>query len=479
VHRRLVVSLALLGGLGGAVASPAGAAEVVGSTGDPGAVIGCNPNVTFLQKAIQSGTAKYIASTSGVIVSWRTFAFNTTGQFMKLKVLRLQSGTTYNVVADSGFVEIPPNGEHPIAARLPIQAGDTIGLRTNSSDPPRSGCIFPGTANDAYRSDSTDSPVGSPINFNGGDNPGYRLNLSATVEPDSDGDLFGNETQDKCPSVAGSTQGCLKADLGATTTVSQGVESDMVTVTVVARNNGPETAPGVGVSIATPSRARILSAGGPAGLCGPSGAGPLICPAVTLASGESSTFTAVTVLKAGSQSFQGGVHSQQLSEAASATQGAAGDTVSADDLTTAGVKVVAPAIGTVSAVPASFRFGSGLPVMTLRRPPPRGTTFRFSLSEPARTTLAFSRPAPGRRVSGHCVAPRRTNRTKPRCTRRLAAGGLPAFAGHPGPDQVTFKGRLSRTRKLAPGRYTLAVTAVDSAGNVSPPRTANFTLLPG
>jgi hypothetical protein len=173
------------------------------------------------------------------------------------------------------------------------------------------------------------------------------------------------------------------------------------------------------------------------------------------------------------------VHSQQLSEAASATQGAGGDTVSANDLTTAGVTVSAPAVGNVTAAPASFRFGSGLPVMTLRRRPPRGTTFRFSLSEPARATLAFTRSTPGRRVNGRCVAPRRANRTKPRCTRRLAAGGLPAFAAHLGTNQVTFKGRLSRTRKLGPGLYSLTVTAVDSAGNVSRPRSANFTLLPG
>jgi hypothetical protein len=272
-------------------------------------------------------------------------------------------------------------------------------------------------------------------------------------------------------------QGCLKADLAATTTLSQGVESDQVTATVVARNNGPDTAPGVVVSIATPKGARVLSAGGPAGSCGPSGAG-LVCPAVTLANGASTTFTVVTLLKAGSQDFQGAVHSQQLSEAATATHGAAGDSVAANDLTTASVKVLAPAVGTVTAAPASFRLGAGLPVVSLRRPP-RGTTFAFSLSEPARTTLAFTRPASGRRVKGRCVAPRRSNRTKPRCTRRLAAGRLAAFVAHPGRNQVTFKGRLSRTRKLKPGPYTVSVTAVDSAGNVSRPRTAKFTLLAG
>lgn len=481
VRRQLIIPLALLGGLAAAPAPPAGASETVGSTGTPSPGIGCANNFGFLQKAIQSGTAKYVAVSSGVITSWRTSAYDTPGQFMKLKVLQLQTGTTYTVVADSGFQEIPPNGEHPIPARLPIHAGEAIGLRTASSNT-HLGCLYPGTSNDVYRSDSTgapDAPVGSPMNFNSGDNTGYRLNLSATVEPDPDGDLFGNESQDTCPSVAGSVQGCLKADLGATTTVSQGVESDQVTVTVVARNNGPDTVPGVVVSIATPNGARILSAGGPAGPCGVSGAGPLICSAVTLAGGATTTFSAATQLKAGNQNFQGGVHSQQLAIAGTDTHGAAGDNVTANDLTAASVNVLAPRVGTVTAAPASFRFGPGLPVMTRRRPVLRGTTFRFSLSEPARATLAFTRRRPGRRVSGRCVAPRRSNRAKRRCTRRLAAGRLPAFAAHAGRNQVTFKGRLSRTSKLKSGPYTLTITAADSAGNLSVPRAVDFTLLPG
>jgi hypothetical protein len=250
-------------------------------------------------------------------------------------------------------------------------------------------------------------------------------------------------------------------------------------VTVVARNDGPDTVPGVVVSILTPSRARIVSAQGPAGACDVSGAGPLICPAVTLPSGATMTFTAVTLLRAGNQSFQGAVRSQQLATAGTDTHGAAGDSVSANDVSAAGVNVVAPSVGVVTAAPASFRLGAGLPVMTLRRPAPRGTNFRFSLSEPASTTLAFARRTPGRRVGGRCVVPRRSNRTRPRCTRRLAAGRLPAFAAHSGRNQVTFRGRLSRTGKLQPGPYTLTVNAADSAGNVSVPRAVDFTLLPG
>jgi hypothetical protein len=42
---------------------------------------------------------------------------------------------------------------------------------------------------------------------------------------------------------------------------------------------------------------------------------------------------------------------------------------------------------------------------------------------------------------------------------------------------LRFQGRLSRTRRLSPGRYELAIQAVDSAGNRSRTVRKRFTLL--
>ena len=39
----------------------------------------------------------------------------------------------------------------------------------------------------------------------------YRLNLTATIEPDRDGDGWGDETQDKCPTEMGEYEGCREA----------------------------------------------------------------------------------------------------------------------------------------------------------------------------------------------------------------------------------------------------------------------------
>jgi hypothetical protein len=51
------------------------------------------------------------------------------------------------------------------------------------------------------------------------------------------------------------------------------------------------------------------------------------------------------------------------------------------------------------------------------------------------------------------------------------------FNGHAGTNKVRFLGRLSRSKRLKPGRYTLTVTAIDSAGNRSNAKTISFTVV--
>jgi hypothetical protein len=105
-----------------------------------------------------------------------------------------------------------------------------------------------------------------------------------------------------------------------------------------------------------------------------------------------------------------------------------------------------------------------------------GTTISFRLSEPALATLAFSQPATGRKVGRRCKTLSRANRKKPRCTIPNVRGTL-TFPSHAGTNKVRFQGRLSRTKKLKPGRYTVTITATDSAGNLSAPKSTSFTIV--
>ena len=55
--------------------------------------------------------------------------------------------------------------------------------------------------------------------------------------------------------------------------------------------------------------------------------------------------------------------------------------------------------------------------------------------------------------------------------------GTLSFPGHDGTNSVLFMGRVSRTEKLKPGRYTLVITATNTAGQKSAPRKLGFTIV--
>jgi hypothetical protein len=102
-----------------------------------------------------------------------------------------------------------------------------------------------------------------------------------------------------------------------------------------------------------------------------------------------------------------------------------------------------------------WREGNRLAAIS-RAKTPTGTTFSFSLNEQATVTFSFTQ-----RVRGHTVT----------------AGGL-TFTGHSGTNKVKFQGRVSSTKKLKPGRYTLVIMATDSAGVHSTPKSLSFTIVP-
>jgi DNA-binding beta-propeller fold protein YncE len=98
-----------------------------------------------------------------------------------------------------------------------------------------------------------------------------------------------------------------------------------------------------------------------------------------------------------------------------------------------------------------------------RRRPPRATTIRFQLSEPATVTLAVDRARRGRRpVAGSpCRIRARTGR---RCVRWLRQR-VRTHAGDAGANAIRL-----RARGLRPGFHRVVLSAVDGVGNPSAPR---------
>jgi hypothetical protein len=85
-----------------------------------------------------------------------------------------------------------------------------------------------------------------------------------------------------------------------------------------------------------------------------------------------------------------------------------------------------------------------------------GTVIKFTLSEDARVTIRFARL-----VNGRC----RTLRRKMR------------FQSTAGNIKRRFRGRFDLKHPLKPGRYRMALTARDAAGNVSSPDRLRSRLL--
>jgi sugar lactone lactonase YvrE len=107
---------------------------------------------------------------------------------------------------------------------------------------------------------------------------------------------------------------------------------------------------------------------------------------------------------------------------------------------------------------------------------PVGTKFSFILDQPARVSLAFVQDLQGRKVKSRCVAPTNANRGKHACGRQIPAATL-TFTAHTGTNQLTFQGRVSRSKRLRSGHYTVTFTATNAARLRSVPRSLSFTIV--
>jgi hypothetical protein len=164
-------------------------------------------------------------------------------------------------------------------------------------------------------------------------------------------------------------------------------------------------------------------------------------------------------------------------QASSSHGTAAAATVS---ITVSPTPILVPIIGALGERSKVWREGSALAHIsansTRKKKPPVGTIFSFSLNVPARVTFAFTQQLAGRKVNGKCVAQTNKNRRKRACKRTVTRGIL-SFTGHAGTNKVSFQGRLSRTKKLAPGTYTLVTIATTATGRRSQPKSLSFTIV--
>jgi hypothetical protein len=193
-----------VGALALAFPGAAGAAQTIGQAGLDG---GACTNRVFVQHDLTGGPS-YSPSSYGVITSWGAAANGSTGQTLQLTVLRQDADLDYTILRRDPVRTLANlNALNTFTGlRLPIEAGQLIGVY----DPPGSqaDCESFGSSGDEVAFSDVGNPSdGVSTTYNGFDS-GFRVNAQAVVEPDTDRDVFGDESQDKCVGSAGAANGC-------------------------------------------------------------------------------------------------------------------------------------------------------------------------------------------------------------------------------------------------------------------------------
>ena len=197
------MALALV--LSACLASTAQAATTVGSSLRQRAnlYVRCSSNCTSAQSA-RPGAAGLTIPSDGVISRWRVRA--ATMGTIRLRILRPEADGGYTAVLGGDWVRLdrPHDPGHDILyefpARMPVHAGDIVAVDRDA----KAGGIFHSYGdNSAYAvAEFVPSPRDDAVDVKPSSNvAGRELLLNVDVEKDDDGDGFGDESQDNCPTI--------------------------------------------------------------------------------------------------------------------------------------------------------------------------------------------------------------------------------------------------------------------------------------
>ena len=154
-----------------------------------------SPIGTLIQTATATPGETYVAPVSGVVTRWGSvLPTGPIGLPSKLKTVRPTADPAkWLIVSESATMTIG-SGPNEFARRVPIAAGDTVALFGSFG---AVACLAAGPA-DVLTGimGATDPLPGETHPTSGG--PNARVAVWAVIEPDVDGDGFGDETQDLC-----------------------------------------------------------------------------------------------------------------------------------------------------------------------------------------------------------------------------------------------------------------------------------------
>ncbi len=195
-------------------AAPAGAAEpqLIGQVGGSGAVGGCT--CSAFQRTTGGGSS-YTFPYSGILTKVRVFVGEETqaGDTVQARTFRVLGPLSASVI-DGGEAHslsgLPLKAPSTFVDRIPATAGDLLGARfaVNSLLGETSRYFTTASATDAvsFGAVTVDPAIGS--SFSTSDTSNARVNIGAVLEPDEDGDGYGDASQDLCPGSPTAISAC-------------------------------------------------------------------------------------------------------------------------------------------------------------------------------------------------------------------------------------------------------------------------------
>ena len=194
--------LAIAAGLGVAVAVAAGGSTKLGQT-TTAPVYGAEAPV--VQFSTTPGSEPY-TTPAGILTRWRYHSSpDTPAGTLRLELFEPRPGPgVYEAVAASDTKTLEPDSAFSFRERIAVERGWVLGLDPGADA--EVGITVPAATDQIFQF-SGDVPVGETSTATG-PFPTYRVNVAATVEPDADGDEYGDRSQDGCPTQAATHRAC-------------------------------------------------------------------------------------------------------------------------------------------------------------------------------------------------------------------------------------------------------------------------------
>jgi hypothetical protein len=207
------VTALVVAGLGaatpsGAAPGPApraGTSVTLGQTTGSGST--CFPASATLVQHTTSASPAYETSTAGVITSYSFQAAVNTGTVRALAFTKTATNT-FQLVGKSTPQSVTANVLNTFPTRIPVPAHALLGMQVSNLSVP---CLLPAVSSgDEVKMGTFDADSSTTFTTTG--TISSRVNISAVVESDADGDGYGDVTQDLCPTSATSYVACPAPD---------------------------------------------------------------------------------------------------------------------------------------------------------------------------------------------------------------------------------------------------------------------------